>query len=353
MDKTALIEALKKVDPARSEKIAVNKGFWFTGKSVIGYNSGFCISVPFKSDWVGGVQDTLLPLIDNHAGTTIEFGEHKDDHSMIVKVGASKFKLATFDISDFDFKFPKMDDDATFHIADVPEFLFALRAVTRSLGNDVSENEFKGVTFVPKGKTLHMFAFERVSMTHAEIPIGGKTAFERVLIPTAVVNQLLRLTDGVTELEMLIDDKQLIMRTNGVRLWGLIEQQERNPRDFLAYSKELRAKINHDMIAISEDNFPKLPGMIDRACIITQAAVEVTKTKVTWLDGKMFFRSESSRGVAEEVAKPKKGKQGDVVLNVDPERLKRGLDLTKVGMTDQCVIFTNDDGTLHFFVSGS
>ena len=95
--------------------------------------------------------------------------------------------------------------------------------------------------------------------------------------------------------------------------------------------------------------------MIERACIITQGAADVTKTKVTWIDGKCFFLSKSSRGVAEEAAMPSKaaGTHPDIVVNVDPERMQRGLDLTRMITTKHAVIFSNDDDTLHYFVSGS
>lgn len=350
MNREELVNALKNVDPARSDKIDVAKGFWFTGKRVLAFNSEMAISVPFETEYKGSIQETVLPLLSSSSAPECVF-EEKDDH-LLIKAGASKFKLNTNGIDDLTFKMPKLPEDATFGIKDVPEFLYALKACTRSLGNDVSEQEFKGVTFIVKGKILHMFGWERVSLTHAQVPIKGETGFERVLVPTAVINQLLRITDGATEMQMSIDDKRLLCRCNGVTLWGRIEDQERNPRNFLEYSRELQSGYN-DMIRIDGENFAKLAGMIDRACVITQAAVDVTKTKVTWVDGKMFFLSKSSRGTVEEAAQPKKGSNPDVVVNVDPERMQRGLDLTKMAMTKTAVCFANDDASLLYFVSGS
>lgn len=352
MDKTKLVEAFKNVDPARSDK-NINKCFWLTGKNVLAFNSEMCISVPLKTDFAGGIQETILPLLDAHAGTLCEIEPGKKDEEITVRVGPSKFKLATMPIDELDFKMPKSDSIPEFKVEDVPEFLYALRCVTRSLGNDVSEEEFKGVTFIARKNKLHMFGFERMSMTHAEVPIKGELGFERVLIPTAIVNQILRLTDGLTEMSLAIDEKQVMLRCPRARLWGFCGGQERNVRDFLAYSKELRSKLNHDPIPLDGENFRKLPGMIDRACIITQSSVEVTKTQITWVEGKMYFLSKSSRGVAEEVAKPEKGRQADTVLRVDPTKMKAGLDLTRMGMTDDTVIFSNDDGSLHYFVTGA
>lgn len=95
--------------------------------------------------------------------------------------------------------------------------------------------------------------------------------------------------------------------------------------------------------------------MLERACIITQAAIDVTKTAVTWEGGKMRFLSKSSRGTADEIGQPIKGagKHPDVALKVDPERMQRGLDLERMIMTERAVIFANEAGTIHYFVSGS
>lgn len=351
MDRTKLVDALRNVDPARSDKIGIAKGFWFTGNRVMAYNSEMAIAVPFKTDWTGSVQETLLPLLASSAAEECEFTEEKDN--LLVKAGSSKFKLQTNKAEEIPFKMPKVPEDV-FQIGDVPEFLFALKACTRSLGNDVSEAEFKGITFIAKGKTLHMFGWERITLTHAQYPIKGDMGFERVLVPTAVVNQLLRITEGATEMQMHIDDTRLICKANGVTLWGRIEEQERNPRDFLGQVSQIKASSNR-MIRIGEHGFPKLAGMLERACIITQAAIDVTKTQITWTDGKMHFLSKSSRGVADEMGMPSKGsgKHPDVELKVDPERMQRGLDLEQMIMTERAVIFANEAGTIHYFVSGS
>ena len=353
MDRLKLVEGLKNVDPARSDKLGIAKGFWFTGTRLMAYNAELALSVPCKTDWQGSLQETVLPLLASSTAPEVSF-ETGDKEQISVKAGASKFKLNTNPIDDVTFKMPKMPEDATFGVKDVPEFLYALRVCTRSLGNDVSEDEFKGITFIAKGKTLHMFGWERVTLTHAQVPITGDMGFTRVLIPTAVVNQLLRITDGATEMEMTIDDKRLLCKCGGVTLWGRIEDQERNPRDFLGQVSQIKASAN-ELIRIDGENFPKLRGMIERACIITQSAMDITKTQITWAEGKCHFLSKSSRGIAQESGTTHKeaGTHPDVVVKVDPERMQRGLDLSRMIMTKLAVIFTNDEGTIHYFVSGS
>lgn len=351
MDKTKLVDALKNVDAARSDKIGIAKGFWFTGTRIMAYNSEMALSVPYKTDYKGSIQETILPLLESSGAPEITFTENEEH--LLVKAGSSKFKLQTNALEELTFRIPKMPEENSFLIQDAPEFLYALKACTRSLGNDVSEQEFKGVTFIAQKKTLHMFGWERITLTHAQVPTTGSMGFERVLIPTAVINQLLRITDGATELELHIDDKMVLCKCNGVTLWGRVEEQERNPRDFLKEVSNIKAQSNQ-MIKIDGDHFPKLAGMLDRACIITSAAVDVVKTVVTWEDGKMATVSKSSRGVADEIGSPSKkaGSHPDGTLKVDPERMRRGLDLTRMIMTEHAVIFANEEGTIHYFVSG-
>jgi hypothetical protein len=353
MNREQLVEGLRNVDPARSDKIAIAKGFWFTGKRLLAYNTELALSVPCKTDFAGSMQESLLPLLASSAAQDVTF-ETGDKMQILVKCGASKFKLASNPLDDATFSMPKMPDDMSFGVKDIPEFLFALRATTRSLSSDLSEEEFKGITFIADKKTLHMFGWERISMTHSQVPIKGDMDFTRVLIPTAVVDQLLRITDGATELQMSIDNKRLLCKCGGVTLWGRVIDHSESPRDFLAQVDKIKASANKP-IKVDPDNFPKLAGMVDRAHVITHGAIDITKTKITWTDGKCYFMTKSSRGTAEEASTPSKeaGKHPDIVVNVDPERLKRGLDLARMIATEHAVIFSNNENTIHYFVSGS
>lgn len=354
MNRESLVECLRNVDPARSEKLGIAKGFWFTGKRVLAYNTEMALSVACKTDWEGSLQESLLPLLQSSRADEVTF-ETGDKGQIVCKAGASKFKLATNPLSDITFSMPKMPEDASFVVKDVPEFLYALRATTRSLSGDLSEEEFKGITFIAAKKTLHMFGWERISMTHSQVETKGEMAFERVLIPTAVVNQLLRITDGATELEMAIDDKRLLCKCGGVTLWGRVIDHRKSQRDFLLQVDKIKDAAAAKPIKCDADSFPRLSGMVERAHIITNGAIDVTKTRISWEDGKCKFFTKSSRGTAEESASPAKdaGKHPDVVVNVDPERLKRGLDLERMIATEHAVIFSNKESTIHYFISGS
>jgi DNA polymerase III sliding clamp (beta) subunit (PCNA family) len=191
MDRKILIEALRNVDPARSvtNSTEVMKTFWFTGKRVMAFNGGISLAVPFESEFVGSVQATLFPLLASSQADECTF--EQNEKGMVVKAGSSKFKLLTMSADEFNFKLPKMPE-SLLPIVDVPKFIMALKACKRSLGSETSESSFKGITLIPDDKLLHMFAYDRLTLTHCKVKIKGEITWDRVVVPTGVVDQLIR-----------------------------------------------------------------------------------------------------------------------------------------------------------------
>lgn len=352
MDRKTLIEALSNVDPARAvmNSNEVMKTFWFTGKRVMAYNGGLAIAVSCKTEYVGAVQATLLPLLNASGSPEVTFEE--TDKGIAVKAGAAKFKLLTMDADKFNFKMPAMPDNRV-QIVDVPKFLIALKACKRSLGSETSESSFKGITIMVGKNMLNMFAFDRVTLSHCKVKLKADPGFERIVIPTAVVDQLIRITEGATELELFIDNKILLAKVDNVTLWGALEDQDRKNRDFISDAAELR-KLAKSTIDVSDKDFAKkFPLMLDRAVIITADAVESTKLKVTVAENKIRFYSKSTRGVVEDViGTPTGQKHHDVEVRLPPARMIAGLDLGSMSITEEAAIFSNHDQSISYFVSG-
>lgn len=352
MDRTILIEALKNVDPARSVTNSgeVMKTFWFTGKRVMAFNGGIAIAVPFESDWQGAIQATLFPLLASSSAPECTFEE--TDKGMTVKAGASKFKLLTMGADAFNFKIPKFPE-TSMPIADVPRFIMALKACKRSLGSETSESCFRGITLIPESKKLNMFAYDRQTLTHCEIKLKGDIGWDRVVIPTACVDQLIRISEGATEMQLHIDEKILLAKVNGVILWGTVDDQDRKNRDFVDQSKGIR-KAAKSTIDVTDKAFSKkFPMMLERSVIISADAVESTKLKVTIADNKIRFYSKSTRGVVEDVISPAAGqKHHDVELRIPPARLLQGLELGSLSFTDEAAILSNPDNSISYCVSG-
>jgi hypothetical protein len=348
-----LIEGLANVDPARSQLQAnpVMRAFWFTGKRLMAYNGTMALSVAMPSEFVGAVQDTVFPLLNSSQAPECSFEE--TEKGVTVKAGAAKFKLLTIAAEEFNFSMPKFPEDRSFPVVDVPKFLMGVKACKRSLGSETSEAAFKGITMIAGKNTLNMFAYDRLTLTHAIAKTKGEVGFDRVVVPTSVIDQLIRITEGATELDLAIDDKRLLARCNGVTLWGQIEDEERTQRPFMDQSKDLAAGATSTIDITDKDFAKKFPSMLQRACIITQDTVESSKTKVTVSGNKIFFHSKSTRGVVDDAIMPGKGQShGDVELKLDPRRVIDALDLGSLSFTPDATILTNHDRSISYYVSG-
>jgi len=352
MERKTLIEALRNVDPARSvtNSNEVMKTFWFTGKRVMAFNGGIALAVPFKSEFVGAVQSTLFPLLASSSAPECEFVTN--DKGVTVKAGASKFKLLTMGEDKFNFKLPALPE-TSLPIVDVPKFLLALKACKRSLGSETSESAFKGITMIPEDKTLHLFAYDRLTLTHCTVKLKGQIGWDRVVVPTAVVDQLIRISEGATEMQLHIDEKILLAKVNGVILWGALEDQDRKNRDFIDQSRSIKKEAKSTIDASDKDFAKKFPMMLERSVIISADAVESTKLKITIADNKIAFYSKSTRGVVEDAISPPKGqKHHDVEIRIPPARLLQGLELGALSITERAAIMSNYDQTISYFISG-
>jgi hypothetical protein len=354
MERKKIVAALTNVQPAISVTNAaeVMKHYWFTGKRVMAFDGGMALAVPFESEWQGAIQSTILPLLNSSGASEVTFED--TEKGFVVKAGASKFKLNTMASTDFNFKIPKMPDQASFPVADVPKFLIALKACKRSLGSETSEACFKGVTIIAGEKHLDMFAYDRLTLTHCTVKTKGSPGFDRIVIPTNAVDQLIRITDGATELSMVITEKAMQVRAGNVILWSQLVEEERNPKQFLEQVAEVKSGANSKPLDITHEVFRnKLPAMLERACIISDAAVDSEKTRVTVADNKIFFKSKSTRGVVDDSIMPPKGQEhGDVTLKMPPARVLAGLDLGNLTFTPRATILANKDQSISFYVSG-
>lgn len=347
-----MIEALANVQPAISvtNSNEVMKTFWFTGKRVMAFNGGMALAAPFESEWTGAVQPTLYPLLSSSGASECTFEE--TEKALVVKAGASKFKLQSMEADKFNFKMPKFPEQS-FPIVDVPKFMIALQACKRSLGSETSETCFKGITMIPDKKTLHLFAYDRVTFTHCTVKVTREIGWDRVVVPTAIVDQLIRIGDGATEMQLAIDEKVLMAKCSGVTLWGALEEQDRVMRPFPDWARDLRSDAKSTIDISDKDFAKKFPQMLERAIVITQSAVDATKTKVTVTDNKIYFKSKSSRGVVEDAIMPGKGqKHHNVELIMSPDRVLAGLELGSLSFTPQATILTNSDNSITLFVSG-
>lgn len=346
MDRSKLIDILSDVEPALAAKelVPVLSHFWFTGKTVMGYNDHIAISTPCATDFKGAVPKTLLQLLKTSKAKEVEFDV--DGENMVVKAASSKFKLAVLPKEDFVFTMPKADEVPKLPV-DAGRFLQALEACMFSIGNDTSQADHMGVTFIRDDNQLLMFATDRSTITHGVVSIKGKYPFNgRVIVPTDFCQELLRIAKGATELHMEITKEHVFVTHNGTQLFGRNVEPD-TPLDFISWLDRLFPESAEKKLS----QIPtKLLPILERACIVTDSAVDKTKMKVKVADGVANFVSVSERG--EVTDKLQLEKHPPVTCNVDPKRFRDGYGrFEKFVMTKDAVIMTKD--SIVYLVSAS
>lgn len=347
MDRSKLIDILAEVEPALAAKelVPVLSHFWFTGKNVMAYNDHIAISTPCSTEFQGAVPRTLLSLLKTSKAKTVEFDV--DGDNMVVKAASSKFKLAVLPKEDFVFTMPASKDLPKLPV-DAGRFLQALEACMFSIGNDTSQADHMGVTLIREGSELLMFSTDRATITHGAVTLKGKYDWKgRAILPTDFCQELLRIAKGATELHMEVTDHHAFVTHNGTALFGRLVEPD-TPADFISWIDRLYPEsADKKMCEIPT----KLLPILERACIVTDSAVDKTKMKVKVSDGIANFMSSSERGEVTDKLQVEE-RHPPVTCNVDPKRFRDGYGrFDKFLMTKDAVIMTRD--SIVYLVSAS
>lgn len=340
IERTKVLGLLKDVEPAvaKNTLIPVLNHFWFTGKRLVTYNDHIGISVGCATEFTGAVPLTVMQLLESSKAEKIEFLP-TDDGVLNIKAASSKWKLAMMPPTDFIFKMPKATTDEPMAV-DAGRFMQAMGSCMKSIGNDTSNPDLMGVTLIndTKAKRILMFSTDRATISHGSVKYTGDLGFERVILKTEFCQQLLRIAKGATELYLEIGESHALLRNDGLTLFGRLERLD-NPLDFVAQVAELLTSGTKQKSVVWPAKFR---DMLDRACIITDGAIDKTKTKVSVKDREVLFTTVSERGEAFdkttfEAAHP------DVVAHIDPRRVMDGLDdYNRLTITKECVVMIND-----------
>lgn len=338
MERSKLIDILSDVEPALAVKelVPVLSHFWFTGKTVMAYNDHIAISTPCKTEFKGAVPRTLLSLLKTSKAKDVEFDV--DGENMIVKAATSKFKLSVLPKEDFVFTMPSAQDVQKLPV-DVGRFLQALEACMKSVGHDTSQADHMGVTLIRDGKQLLLFATDRATITHGSVAIKGELTFKgRAILPADFCHELMRIAKGATELRLEIDNEHVFLTHNGTNLFGRLVEPDA-PLDFVSLLDRLYPeRFEKVMCEIPT----KLQAILDRAIIVTDAAVDKTKMKITVAEGIAKFASSSERGEVTDRLQVQ-DMHPAVTCVVDPKRFRDGYGVfTKFLMTKHAVIMTKD-----------
>jgi len=352
-----LIDILDDVAPALAPNniVPVLSHFWFTGKVVMAYNSneGLAISVPLQTDFTGALPQTLLALLKSSAAKEVDL--LADGEAMVVKAASSKIKLSMLPAEDFAFKMPAMPKDVKLP-CDPGRFLAAIETCLFSVGNDTSKADHMGVTIIndTEAQELLFYSTDHETMCHTTVKYNadkkGKTdlAFERVILRKSFCNQLVRLCKGVEdELALFICDDYAQVSFEGTRIFGANVELDHNPLNFEDLFDQLAPAPMLKKSVPIPDKFEKI---LERACVITDAAIEKSRTEIKINDGKASFRSKSERGEISDVSQLPD--HPSITVFADPRRMRDGFGkFDKIIFTKLAVVMTR--GSYHYLVAAS
>ena len=334
-----LTDCLDLVSPAlaKNDIIPVLKHICFTGLEVICFNDQIGMSVPLKTEFVGGVPGKLLmDLLGASRAKEVEFIDKNAE--LEIKAASSRFKLPVMPEDSFVFDMPKPKDKPL----PVPlgQFAQAIEGCLRSTSTDQSVADQQGITLIVDNDKLSLFSTNNATVSTNTLKLTGKPSFkERVILPALFCEQVVKLAGKNCKLEVH-DDYALLSTPKGVCCFGRFLNSHK-PIDF-------QEVVDSNLKGVVKQLRPipsKLRLMVERAIIITQT--EKVLTTITVKDGIMRFESKGTGDVIDSVQVD----QDDAELALDPKYLKVGMasfydaDETKNGlmlMTDRCFIMNRN-----------
>lgn len=342
MERQAFLDKLEIVQPALSAHrlLPVMTHLWFTGDTLLAYNDVISISTPLKTEFIGAVPgDTLISLMKALRAKSLEFKEEED--VLHVKASSSRLKLALLPKDQFIFEMPKPSGKEHQLNVDMVKFIELIELCLGSAGNDSTKPDQLGVTLQQIGDDLYLFATDDSTIASAHLSCKGKVPFkERAILPVAFCEQMIRLCRGHKSptLEIHGGENYALIVAGSNQLFGRLVEPE-HPIKFQGMIKHHFPDSAKDQVV----NIPsKLQLILDRAVVITDAAVERNYSTISVTDGVMKFFSKSERGQISDTVQV--DGHPEMKVNIEPKLLKAAWGkFEKMLMTDDCAIFTRND----------
>jgi len=349
--RTELEATLKLVAPALSDRelIPVLTHFWFRGDRVMAFNDQIAIETGLKTNFTGAVPGRLLlEFLGMSKAAKASFT--LTDDNLEVKLSRAKMTLKTLPIEEFIFKIPKHDKEGGIKGSD--KFVPAIECCMQSISNDTSIPDQLGMTIVPNGKDLYMYATDNHTLSHAKVRVET-TLPGRVILSKPFCEQLVELTKNKEPFRLIVQEDCALAVIDGGRthLFGRLIDSS-HPLDFdEILDQHLAEGAKKKMVMMPKS----LKQVLQRALLITDTKMEETKSLITMKKGQMIVHSKSALGELEDKVYDEKDwmvKHPDVSVRLNPRLLKVGHELyEKLLVTDSCAVMTKGD--MVYLVSAS
>lgn len=337
MKRKELISIMQTVEPAIASTtfVPVLSHFWFTGKRVMAFNDHIAISMRCETEFVGAVPRTLLALLTTTPAEEIEM--QVKERTLQIKAASSRFKLAIMGKEDFLFKMPKMKSNEPIGV-DASRFVQAMETCMYSVGTDTSRADHLGVTMIEEAGKLLLFATDQETISHAAVPLKGSLGIKRVILPADFCRQFLVLAKGAASIKLELAEDYVLFRDGPVMLYGRLVEPD-NPLNFKGVLQQEISFADKDMFDIPE----KLQNVLARACIVSEGAIDKSRSEIRIDGNKVHFFTKSERGEVSDTILAEKALPA-VHVRADPKRMADGYGrFNRMYVTDSAVVMKRDD----------
>lgn len=345
MNREELVRKLEIVSPALADNdlLPVLTHFCFTGKQVVAFNDQIAIAAPLDVDGlVGGIPGkTLLALLRNSQAkdATIE----PDGTNIILKMAKAKVTLPILPKEAFIFETKLLKPEGNeIAVKDWKQLVKALGSCLLSVGTDTSVPDQLGVTIIPDGKTLQLFATNNHTLSYATVSLTKPAPFkQRVILPASFCRQVMAATK---EPYLEINKSHALLTSGKVTVFGRLLESDM-PIQFME-TLESHAPEKTMKALVTAPGTLKLA--LDRAVVITEGSTDKAKTLFQVQNGELVMISRTQQG--EVIDRFNLNDHPDVKVRIEPKHLRSGLDFAdQMMITPRCVVLAK--GTMLFLVS--
>lgn len=348
MERSAFLDKLLLVEPALSPHrlIPVMTHLWFRGDELQAYNDGISITTPLKTEFTGAVPGSvLINMMKASRAKNVEF--MPSDGELRLKASSTNLKLALMPEDAFCFDMPDPGDKSTHLVIDMDKFLEWIELCLSSAGNDATVAAQMGITLHADGGNLGIYSTNNSTMASAKITTNRELPFkDQVILPTQFCQQMLRMSRGHKSPILEINDEHVMLTVGPNKLFGRLVETDRPVTFKETLDHHFPKGFRKNLVPIPS----KLQGILDRAIVITDSAVEMNYSTITVIDGRMKFFSKSERGqVSDTVAVGEN--HPEVKVQIEPKLIKAAWGkYENMLMTDECAIMERD-GAVYMIAS--
>jgi DNA polymerase III sliding clamp (beta) subunit (PCNA family) len=334
LDRLKFFQAAELAKPALSEKEMVEEClcFWLDGKSLTAFDdASLGIQVPFVGELKGGIRGSvLLGFLEHGSAAELEVTIEEKDQALL-KIGRSRLRLSLMPSGRAIWQLPALDKEKPYRLP--AEVLEALKAVRISLGPGTAKLEQLGVTIMPAQGGLQFYASDEKTVAWASCKKAGNWPLkDRVIMPTAFVEQLIRLADEKTDL-WISDREVMAKREDGLILFARMIHAGSKVTDF-------KAVIDRELKDVQMFDIPeRLKAGLERVAIVSGDEVVAMWFQGNTLRIHATAKFGELKDIIEIDAHPK-----ELEFKLNPELMKRALDLCKtMGASERATIMAGDN----------